>query len=50
MRSSTFNFLVAIFCASFAAFGNQTPWIVGLNLGLAMLNLWIGIVQYKRGA
>ena len=49
MKNSTFNFFVAIFCAVMSVIGNQDPWIVGVNVVLAILNLWIGIVMYKQG-
>ena len=49
MRSSTFNFLVAMFCAAMAVFGNQESFFVVLNLSLALLNLFIGIKMHKLG-
>lgn len=52
MRMSTFNFLVAIWCAGAAAFTahNGADWfIVGLNIFLALGNLVIGILQHKQG-
>lgn len=49
MRSSTFNFLAAMFCAAVAVFGNQDVFFVGLNLSLALLNLFIGIKLHKLG-
>lgn len=49
MRNSTFNFVVAIFCAVMAVAGNQDPWFVSLNVILALANLHIGLLMYKRG-
>jgi len=49
MKSSTFNFLVAIFCAVIAVVGNQTAWIVALNVVLSLFNLWVGLTMHKRG-
>lgn len=52
MRMSTFNFLVAIWCAGAAAVvaANSANWfLVGINIFLALGNLIIGVMQHKQG-
>lgn len=50
MKASTFNFLVAIWCAGAAAFtahNGADSFIVGLNAMLALLNLSVGLMMHK---
>ena len=49
MRSSTFNFAAAIFCAVALFLGSQETWVIWLNIFLALANLHIGLLLHKRG-
>jgi hypothetical protein len=52
MKASTFNFGVALWCAGVAAFAGLNsvdPFIVGLNIVLALGNLIVGVLLHKQG-